>query len=317
MRKEANKVEPWQLAQRQSHPLQIKEKMSLARIRAWYERWEGQVYVAFSGGKDSTVLLDLVRREYPKVPAVFVDTGLEFPEIREFVRSIDNVVWLKPKIPFPQVIEKHGYPVVSKRQAQYIGEVQRAKGETATKRLRLTGIKSDGTFSPMGKIPDKWHSLALGNIPISDKCCNVMKKEPMDRYVAETGRMPLIGTMAADSNQRQLMYLKNGCNLIDTKRPRSTPLAFWLEHDIWEYLKTHDVPYSTIYDMGYERTGCMFCMFGVHMEKGENRFQRMARTHPKQYRYCIDILGCGKVLDAIGVDYKMRYPLFESENGAS
>jgi len=56
--------------------------------------------------------------------------------------------------------------------------------------------------------------------------------------------------------------------------------------------------------MGYTRTGCMFCMFGVHLEKGDNRFQMMAKTHPKIHDYCINKLGCGEVLDYIGVDYK-------------
>lgn len=54
----------------------------------------------------------------------------------------------------------------------------------------------------------------------------------------------------------------------------------------------------------------MFCGFGVHLEKGENRFQRMALTHPKQYDYCINRLGLGEVLDYIGVDYK-RNDLFD------
>ena len=55
--------------------------------------------------------------------------------------------------------------------------------------------------------------------------------------------------------------------------------------------------------MGADRTGCMFCMFGVHLEKGKNRFQRMKTTHPKLWKYCIDGLGCGKVLDYVGVKY--------------
>ena len=63
------------------------------------------------------------------------------------------------------------------------------------------------------------------------------------------------------------------------------------------------MPYCKIYDMGETRTGCMFCMFGVHMEQGANRFQRMYLSHPKQWNYCINTLGCGKVLDYIGVKY--------------
>ena len=85
----------------QSLPLESKVLMTERRIAEWIERFgEDGVYVSFSGGKDSTVLLHMVRRLYPNVPAVFVDTGLEYPEIREFVKTIDNVVWLRPKMNF-------------------------------------------------------------------------------------------------------------------------------------------------------------------------------------------------------------------------
>lgn len=143
-------------------------------------------------------------------------------------------------------------------------------------------------------------------------------------------------------------WLKNGCNAFGAKRQSSQPLSFWTEQDILHYIKKYNVPYCSVYgdivtrdadgnlyDMpsdyldalsdavpklettGYYRTGCIFCMFGCHLEKGENRFQRLKKTHPKQYEYCInggemvdgkwqpskEGLGLGKVFDYIGVKY--------------
>lgn len=92
------KHEMWELQQMQSLPLNMKIRMTQERIRQWVNEFgEDGVYVSFSGGKDSTVLLDIVRKMYPNIKAVFVDTGLEFPEIREFVKTFDNVEWLRPK----------------------------------------------------------------------------------------------------------------------------------------------------------------------------------------------------------------------------
>ena len=103
------------LYQMQSLPLQAKIQMTRRRISEWVDAFgEDGIYVSFSGGKDSTVLLDIVRKDYPDVKAVFVDTGLEYPEIRSFVKGFENVDWIKPKMNFKQVIEKYGYPFISK-----------------------------------------------------------------------------------------------------------------------------------------------------------------------------------------------------------
>lgn len=109
------------LYQMQSLPLSAKIRMTENRIRGWIDEYgvDG-VYVSFSGGKDSTVLLDIVRKLYPSVKAVFVDTGLEYPEIRDFVRTFDNVDWLRPKMNFKQVIEKYGYPFISKEVSECV-----------------------------------------------------------------------------------------------------------------------------------------------------------------------------------------------------
>lgn len=107
--------------------LKSKVLMTIQRINAWYDYWDGNVYVSFSGGKDSTVLLDIVRNRcfHKDVPAVFVDTGLEYPEIREFVKTFDNVVWLKPKKNFKQVIEEYGYPFISKEVSDRVDGARR------------------------------------------------------------------------------------------------------------------------------------------------------------------------------------------------
>jgi 3'-phosphoadenosine 5'-phosphosulfate sulfotransferase (PAPS reductase)/FAD synthetase len=142
-----------------------------------------------------------------------------------------------------------------------------------------------------------------------------MKKKPFHRYVKRTGNMAIIGSLACESMNRQSAYLKRGCNAFHKKEPTSQPMSFWLEQDVLRYLQFTKIPYCNIYGditevndklklSGVERTGCMFCMFGVQREKQPNRFQRMEHTHPKQYDYCINKLGCGAVLDYLGVPYK-------------
>ena len=116
-----------ELRQLQSLPLDIKVGKTKQRIREWVDYWgKDHVCVSFSGGKDSTVLLHIVRGMYGNdIPAVFVNTGLEFPEVQRHVRRFENVVVLTPKMNFKDVITKYGYPVVSKEISQVIYEARR------------------------------------------------------------------------------------------------------------------------------------------------------------------------------------------------
>ena len=101
----------------QAAPLSVKIKMTARRIRDWVDEYgQDGVYVSFSGGKDSTVLVDIVRDVcgYKEIPLVFVDVPTQYPELKQFAMTFDNLVILKPKISFAQVCEKYGFPMISK-----------------------------------------------------------------------------------------------------------------------------------------------------------------------------------------------------------
>ena len=116
-----------------------------ARIIEWNKRFDGNVFVSFSGGKDSTVLLDLVRRVCADIPAVFVDTGLEYPENREFVKGFSNIEWLRPKYPFFEIIEKYGYPVISKEVSNVIDGARKGQ-QYRIKRINGELLDSNGNI---------------------------------------------------------------------------------------------------------------------------------------------------------------------------
>ena len=346
----SNKHLPHDLKQMQSLPLEAKITMTQQRIRQWYEYWDGQVYVSFSGGKDSTVLKHIVDQMYDNIPAVFVNTGLEYPEIQRFAMAQKNVITVRPEMRFDQVIKQYGYPVVSKEVAKYIKEARTAlqKGDTnyyALQKLQGRLLDKDGNKSIYNC--EKWEFMIDAPYQISHQCCDVMKKRPVKIYEKQTGRKPFIGTLASESYLRKQQWLINGCNAFTKQRPTSQPLSFWTEQDILHYIKKYEVPYCSVYGeivadtgddnqinlidylgcyeeedklktTGCNRTGCIFCMFGCHLEKEPNRFQRLKETHPRQYEYCIgggemvdgkwqpskEGLGLGKVLDYIGVNYK-------------
>lgn len=308
------------LRQKQALPLEGKIILAQQRIREWYDHWDGQVYISFSGGKDSTVLTDLVKEMYPDVPSVFVDTGLEYPEVRKFAIERADVV-LRPEMRFDNVIKERGYPVISKEVSLKI-RYARSGSQWAINNLEGKDSHGEPNSFKAGMFA-KYRSLAYeAPFKISDECCTIMKERPLDKYAKETGRKAIIGIMACESRRRQYAYLKTGCNAFGGKRPISKPLSVWTEQDILQYIKQKDIEIASVYGdivesgqrcelttTGLSRTGCMFCMFGAQCEKAPNRFQRMKETHPKQYAYCMKPveeggLGLREVLEYIGVPYE-------------
>ena len=381
------------LYQMQSLPLNAKVRMTQWRIREWVDEYgEDGVYISFSGGKDSTVLLDIARKLYPNIKAMFVDTGLEYPEIRQFVKQFNNVDWIKPKMTFRQVIERYGYPFISKEVSECVygarkflrgggttnstvNSLDLASMQKPSRGGQTTSIENLGDWESIPvRVKILFGAMTKGNIPngerskyscerykffidcpyeISSECCKVMKKAPAHSYAKSTGRKPMTAQMATESRLRTQQWLKNGCNGFDMKSPISNPMSFWTEQDVLTYIRLYgndmvrrraeqsdeymkygnryvsretgatmesaeigrpicsvygevvtedeehgqmtlaDVTDLGIFDFGRpllkttgcERTGCMFCGYGCHLEKSPGRFERMKITHPKQYEY--------------------------------
>lgn len=307
------------LAQMQSLPLSIKIQMTKRRLTEWIEYYgEDGVYVSFSGGKDSTVLLDLARQCEPGILAAFVDTGLEYPEIREFVKTFANVEWLKPKKTFKRVIEDYGYPFISKEVSAKVYGARRymAALENHAPRLPYSSFVSDlynverrtdrenpdfvaiqnGTYigsvafqKVMGQSKKKDGSPSLYNISkyrffldapfeISPRCCDIMKKSPAHGFTKQTGRKPITAQMASESWLRTQKWLLNGCNGFDMKVPISNPMSFWTDQDVLLYIKKYGG------DMVQRRIDAIESEYGCPLEKildertGKPKFDRAKFT---------------------------------------
>lgn len=291
----------------QSLPLDLKIELTQDRIRQFLEVYgPGGTSISFSGGKDSTVLLHLVRDVDPSIPALFVNTGLEYPEIQSFVKTFDNVEIIRPKMLFPEVIKNYGYPFIGKEVAQDLYYSRKSgPGKAHWDKLHGTGKYENSRFSTSKYLP-----LLNVDFLIGSRCCNVMKKAPIHAFEARTSRHSFVATMAEESLRRETAWLKTGCNSFG-ERAMSKPMSFWTNQDVLQFIKTHGIKIASVYGdivqedpdgygydqtigntcpyktTGCDRTGCIFCGFGAHLEKGEGRFVRLKRTHPKQYDYCM------------------------------
>ena len=290
--------------------LPLDEKIAIAQqaIREFVDHFgvDG-VYISFSGGKDSTVLIHLCRQLYPNLVGLYSDTGLEFPEIRDFVQTFNNITIVTPKMHHREMLKKCGYPVVSKEQAEWIYRIRSGTSSGAIQKA-FYGMNLDGTPTRF-KLSEQWKYLLNAPFNIGSGCCKEMKLKPIAEYVKKTGRVPIIGTTASESALRAQKFLQYGFYNLEGKKAQCTPMSIWTDGDVWEYIHRFNLPYCKIYDMGYDRTGCVFCMFGAHLDKEPNRFQKLQRTHPDLWRYCMKPydeggLGLREVLEFMGIPYE-------------
>lgn len=281
----------------QALPLELKVEKTKLRILEWVNEFgvDG-VYISFSGGKDSTVLLHIVRQMFPETEAVFVDTGLEYPEIRQFVKQFDNVKTVHPKISFVEVFKRYGYPCISKTVSHNVGVARRNPEGNVMK--NCFNPEKHGQYAMY-----KWLPLVHADFMVSEKCCDFTKKSPAKAIK----KFAITATMASESMLRRDKWIQHGCNMFDSETPKSAPMSFWTEQDVLHYIYQNNLsiapPYGEISTIGGQmefdcsacklcttaerRTGCIYCMFGCHLETGETRFQRLKHTHPKLYNYCI------------------------------
>lgn len=286
----------WSLNQKIDH--------AVATIEAFLSRSGTRAYISFSGGKDSTVLLDIARRFVDKdFKAVFCNTGNEFPEIVRFVKTFDNVTHIHPKVSLKQVIEKYGFPLISKEQAQGIRQAKHTNSEKL-RNIRLYGTNLEKGYVS-GKISEKWKYLIAEKFDVSEKCCDWLKKEPFRRYGKTTGEVPIIGTMVEESQLRKQQYIRRGgCNSFDEKKKASYPISIFTEADIFEYKQRFGINFCEVYDKGAERTGCVCCGFGAHMEK-KLRFELLHQLHPARFNAVMNYSNNGctykEALQRVGV----------------
>ena len=254
------------------------------------------IYISFSGGKDSTVLKHLVENQIGNIESVFFNTGLELSSIQRFVSSFGNVTVLRPEILFKDVIIKYGYPCIGKEFAEAVSAYRKGSSWAIDKfngTGRYSGIFSYKKF--------KW--ILDAPFRISSKCCYFMKKKTSHDYNVKNVKYPIIATLADESLLRRTMWQRYGCN-ITGNNPHSNPMSFWTENDILKYIYENKVKIADCYgnvickdgkyvlDGQRSRTGCAFCLFGAHLENSKyRRFIYLKKYQRSTYEY---IMGGGE-----------------------
>lgn len=272
--------------------LQLKVLAAQEIIKKAYEKNNGKLFISFSGGKDSTVLRHIALGLYPDLKVVFSNTTNELSEVIKFVKTIPNVITVKPKIPFKGVVEKYGFPLVSKETSQKINELKHTQG----KKLRIKRFQGDEKGN--GKVALKWKFLSEQEFDITHKCCKILKKDPLEKWSKENDLKPIIALMSGESRLRSQLSLYGNEN---SDKVYPFLKTGWTEKDIWDYANHFNIRFAECYYDRVvngvfipkrDRTGCEYCGFGITLEK-EDRFERSKLSAPKRYEKMMNLKNNG------------------------
>ena len=273
--------------------LSTEQKVNVSKevLRNAYLKYDG-VYVS-TGGADSLVIVELLKEIdqslYDIIPRVCNGVA-ENPLNVKYNKRRGDII-LSSELNIKQVIQKYGYPLISKSVAMKISRYKNSKHDWAKER-RLKGYMGDNDkWCYASMIPKKYQFLIYAPFEFTEKCCDIVKKKPLKQYEKISKRIPITGERVDESNDRLKAYLKNGC-FHNGKREKVTPIAFWSDKDKLEFLYSRGIklpkPYNKIVKNGdglqfdgEQRTGCECCGFGILYDK--NRFERIKEKNINKY----------------------------------
>ena len=238
--------------------------------------------VGCSFGKDSLVVLHLVRQLKPEVTVIWNNTLVEYPETIHYARKLTadwnlNLVVAKPERPwtFWEVVERWGWPC-------------RPRGAPVVR----------GSSARQDKIP-------------ADRCCEHLKKYPMKRAIKEHGwDLSIDGLTAYESQGRLILLRKVGFyrQSKDWGCMKLSPIWDWTPNAVWDYIEQHELPYNPIYDMEIAddprftrrgmnegifcrslRVGCWCCTLQLYF----GGLKHLRQFHPKLWEFLMIKRGLG------------------------
>lgn len=248
---------------------------------------ENKGYIAFSGGKDSTVLSFLVDLALPnnKIPRVFSNTGIDFNAIRQFVRDLatddSRFFILNPTQNLKKMFSEIGYPFKSKFHS-HICDIYSRQGKSGC----VLKYAEATTHNPHD-CPDKLKYQFEEPLPfkISDKCCFKMKKEPFKKYEKENGRtIGITGMRRAEKGLRENL----NCLVFSHRNlHRFHPLAPCTDEFVERMISEYAISLCRLYysPFSFKRTGCKGCPYNIHLQEELDLLEKLLPEEKKQCEY--------------------------------
>lgn len=302
--------------------LEIYLTNAMHRIEELYHETKGKCYISFSGGKDSTLILAIIKQcidlgtlPLDGITAVFCNTGIELNATVEFVNWCKdnwypNIEIIRPNKTFDWVIKNKGKPMKSKLKSEFIGRYQKNKNSNQLKYL----VNSGNVNYAKTKIANKDLHILSDNfdIKVSSKCCDYLKKEPFKEYNKINNiRGYILGERLAEGGIRQLLTekrLQNGGKLCTRTKGDyivKLPIIDWTNDNVDKFINRYNVPLSKAYTKyGMTRTGCIGCPFSL---KIADNLEVLHKYEPNKYKATMYWLKDVYIAQGVKLLFDMEY----------
>lgn len=221
------KIDLVSMCKKNTELMTVIEDVTVKRIVKEYEKFRKKLdifHVAYSGGKDSAVLLDLVKKALPRDSfiVIFGDTGMEFPDTYEVVEKTK------------QQCEEDGTPF-------YVSK------------SHFDPKDSWFMFGPPARVL-RWCCNVHKSAPQTIKMREITGK---NNYVG----MDFVGVRAHESVTRSKYDYEN-FGKKQKGQYSFNPILEWTSAEVWLYLYIHNIEINGAYKKGNSRAGCLFCPMG-------------------------------------------------------
>jgi phosphoadenosine phosphosulfate reductase len=208
--------------------------------------------LAFSGGSDSLVVLDILHRELECTPdLIFCNTGMEFPETIRFVKNVAEEYGatlhiVRPDNDLPEFWQAHGWPFLGKMPAR--------------------------TWSRKHKDQNFGFKLDVST------CCEKLKIRPARNFIKTQGYDLTLTGMRGSTDDALRSYRQHRDGPLYKDKPSGVwqchPLLGWTDLMIRRYTRRWDIPRHPMKDRGMVTTGCALCGGGCQFTNSGYRILR-------------------------------------------
>lgn len=248
-----------------------KVQIAIDRLKA-FEPKDRPYWLAFSGGKDSCVILELAKMSGVKFEAHYNVTSVDPPELVRFVKKVH------PEVSFDIPHDKDG-------KAISMWSLLKARSIPPTMKARyccekLKESSGGGTITITGV---RWAESAnrknnQGLITVLGK--KAQREEILKNAGGKNGQKR--GVVLNDDNNESRRAVEV---CFRTHKTLVNPIIDWSDDDVWEFIHKYNVPYCSLYDKGYKRLGCIGCPMDT---KTQNKELEEYPKYKEQYIRCFE-----------------------------